>query len=76
MKNKFAIILIPILFFTAGCQTIQKKTDEVVEKENQKYGAGEKCATKTPDEASDKEFNLKILIKVIFRIFFILIVFI
>ncbi len=38
MKNKFAIILIPILFFTAGCQTIQKKTDEVVEKENQKYG--------------------------------------
>ena len=38
MKNKFAIILIPILFITAGCQTIQKKTDEVVEKENQKYG--------------------------------------
>ena len=38
MKNKFAIILILILFFTAGCQTIQKKTDEVVEKENKKYG--------------------------------------
>ena len=38
MKIKFAIILISILFFTAGCQTIQKKTDEVVEKENQKYG--------------------------------------
>ena len=38
MKNKFTIILISILFFTAGCQTIQKKTDEVVEKENQKYG--------------------------------------
>ena len=38
MKNKFAIILIPILFFTVGCQTIQNKTDEVVEKENKKYG--------------------------------------
>ena len=38
MKKKFAIILIPILFFTAGCQTIQKKTDDIVEKENQKYG--------------------------------------
>ena len=38
MKNKFAIILISILFFTAGCQTIQNKTDKVVEKENQKYG--------------------------------------
>ena len=38
MKNKLAIILISILFFTAGCQTIQKKTDEVVEKENKKYG--------------------------------------
>ena len=38
MKIKFAIILISILFFTAGCQTIQNKTDEVVEKENKKYG--------------------------------------
>ena len=38
MKIKFAVILISILFFTAGCQTIQNKTDEVVEKENQKYG--------------------------------------
>jgi hypothetical protein len=26
------------LILTAGCQTIQNKTDEVVEKENKKYG--------------------------------------
>ena len=38
MKIKFAIILISILILTAGCQTIQNKTDEVVEKENKKYG--------------------------------------
>ena len=38
MKFRFAIILISILFLAAGCQTIQNKTDEVVEKENKKYG--------------------------------------
>ena len=38
MKIKFAITLISILILTAGCQTIQSKTDEVVEKENKKYG--------------------------------------
>ena len=38
MKIRFAITLISILFLTAGCQTIQNKTDEVVEKENEKYG--------------------------------------
>ena len=38
MKIRFAITLISILFLTAGCQTIQNKTDEVVEKENKKYG--------------------------------------
>ena len=38
MKIRFAIILISILFLTAGCKTIQNKTDEVVEKENKKYG--------------------------------------
>ena len=38
MKIKFAITLISILILTAGCQTIQNKTDEVVEKENKKYG--------------------------------------
>ena len=38
MKIKFAITIISILILTAGCQTIQSKTDEVVEKENKKYG--------------------------------------
>ena len=38
MKIRFAITLISILFLTVGCQTIQNKTDEVVEKENKKYG--------------------------------------
>ena len=38
MKIRFSIILILILYLTAGCQTIQSKTDEVVEKENKKYG--------------------------------------
>ena len=38
MKIRFAITLISILFLTAGFQTIQNKTDEVVEKENKKYG--------------------------------------
>ncbi len=38
MKIKFVIILISILFLTVGCQTIQNKTNKVVEKENKKYG--------------------------------------
>ena len=38
MKIRFVITLISILFLTAGCQTIQNKTNEVVEKENKKYG--------------------------------------
>ena len=38
MKIRFSIILISILYLTAGCQTIQSKTDEVVEYENKKYG--------------------------------------
>ena len=38
MKIRFSIILISILYLTTGCQTIQNKTDEVVEKENKKYG--------------------------------------
>ena len=38
MKIRFSIILISILYLTTGCQTIQSKTDEVVEKENKKYG--------------------------------------
>ena len=38
MKIRFAVTLISILFLTAGCQTIQNKTNKVVEEENKKYG--------------------------------------
>ena len=38
MKIKFSITVISFILLTAGCQTIQSKTDEVVEKENKKYG--------------------------------------
>ena len=38
MKFKF-IKLFPIIFIlVSGCQTIKKKSDEVVEKENEKFG--------------------------------------
>ena len=36
LKN-FSVILLIILLFS-GCQTIKKKSDEVVEKENIRYG--------------------------------------
>tara|TARA_Y100001970_G_scaffold26100_1_gene31283 strand:+ start:1232 stop:1537 length:306 start_codon:yes stop_codon:yes gene_type:complete len=35
-KNIFTIFLILILF--SGCQTIKKKSDEVAERENEKFG--------------------------------------
>jgi len=36
LKNFFIIFF--ILIFFSGCQTIKEKSDEIVEKENQKYG--------------------------------------
>ena len=38
MKFRFVIILFSILLLSSGCQTIKQKSDEVVEKENQKFG--------------------------------------
>tara|TARA_B100000575_G_C22930661_1_gene539345 strand:- start:99 stop:401 length:303 start_codon:yes stop_codon:yes gene_type:complete len=38
MKIRFVITLASIFLLTAGCQTIKNKSDEVAEKENQKYG--------------------------------------
>ena len=38
MKFRFAIILFSILLISSGCQTIKKKSDEVAEKENEKFG--------------------------------------
>ena len=38
MKFRFAIILFSILLLSSGCETIKKKSDEVAEKENERYG--------------------------------------
>ncbi len=38
MKKKFIISLLIIFILVSGCQTIKKKSDEVVEKENEKFG--------------------------------------
>ncbi len=35
LKTKLSIILL-IFFFLIGCQTVKKKTDEIVDKENKK----------------------------------------
>ena len=37
LKSIFTILLVLILF--SGCQTIKKKSDEVAEKENEKFGS-------------------------------------
>ena len=38
MKIRFVIILFSILLLLNGCQTIKKKSDEVAEKENERFG--------------------------------------
>ena len=38
MKFRFVIILFWILLFSSGCQTIKHKSDQVVAKENEKFG--------------------------------------
>ena len=38
MKIKFIKSLLIIFIFLSGCQTIKKKSDEIVEKENEKFG--------------------------------------
>ena len=38
MKIKNLIIIFSILFLVTGCQTIKKKSDEVAEKENERFG--------------------------------------
>ena len=35
---RFVIILLSILLLSSGCQTIKKKSDEVAEKENERFG--------------------------------------
>ena len=38
MKAKIIIVLFSILLMISGCQTIKKKSDEVAEKENERFG--------------------------------------
>ena len=38
MKTKIIIVLFSILLMISGCQTIKKKSDEVAEKENERFG--------------------------------------
>ena len=38
MKIKFILICLLSLILLSGCQTIKNKSDEVAEKENEKYG--------------------------------------
>ena len=38
MKSKIIIILFSVLLMVSGCQTIKKKSDEVAEKENERFG--------------------------------------
>ena len=38
MKLKFLAIILPIFIIISGCQTIKNKSDEVAEKENEKFG--------------------------------------
>ena len=38
MKLRFVIILFSILLLSSGCQTIKEKSDEIAEKENERFG--------------------------------------
>ena len=38
MKFRFVIILLSVLLLSSGCQTIKQKSDDVVAKENEKFG--------------------------------------
>ena len=38
MSSKLIKLFLIIFIFLSGCQTIKKKSDEVVEKENEKFG--------------------------------------
>ena len=38
MKLRFVISLFSIIVILSGCQTIKKKSDEVAEKENERFG--------------------------------------
>jgi hypothetical protein len=69
MKITHFLILVFLLIFVSGCETIKKKSDEVVKKENKKLskfiGQPEselKIVMGNPDTESKSETGTKILI--------------
>ena len=69
MKNFFLINFIFLLFFVYGCETVQKKSDEIVKKENEKLSKfiGQplselKIVMGNPDEETKNDIGSKILI--------------
>jgi hypothetical protein len=38
VKFKIITLLFSIIFLTTSCQTIKKKSDEIAERENEKFG--------------------------------------
>ena len=69
MKKFFLVNLILVIFFTIGCQTIDTKTQEIVEKENKKLskfiGQPEselKIVMGNPDDEIKDDRGMKFLI--------------
>ena len=69
MKITHFLILVFLLIFVSGCETIKKKSDEIVKKENKKLskfiGQPEselKIVMGNPDDESKSETGNKILI--------------
>jgi len=69
MKNLFLVKLIFLLFLISGCETVQRKSEEAVKKENEKLskfiGQPEselKIVMGNPDEETKDEKGSKILI--------------
>ena len=69
MKNLFLIKLIFLLILISGCETIQKKTDEIAKKENKKLSQfiGQpvselKIVMGNPDSEAKSETGSKLLI--------------
>ena len=69
MKNLFLVKLIFLLFLISGCETVQRKSEEAVKKENEKLskfiGQPEtelRIVMGNPDEETKDEKGSKILI--------------
>ncbi len=69
MKNLFLVKLFFLLIFISACETVKKKSNEALEKENEKLSKfiGQpvselKIVMGNPDEESKNEKGLKVLI--------------